>query len=992
VTEPDLLAQLHRTLSEYETSRDPAVVLALQPLDVAARLVELVEVDGPGSGARSEALAAAGLLHWYRALLMPAPDDEPDLDRALELFTRIGSEHSDLIPVPVRQLLHREQSSSGLDPEASRRLELCSDLLDEYRESHDPEVLRTAIALLGQAQTLPGAASAVAALHARLHRLALEQYEQYQRTGDTAALDEAVAVARVSLSHTDPDDPATISRLSNLSLMLRDRYEQRAQIVDLDEAMRTGQTAAALAPGNGSLPPDLATNLGLIHLSRFRHDRHLASLDEAVHFLRDAVVGSGTSAHRGRYLSNLAVALRARHDATGRIEDLDAAVGAGRAAVATAAPDDRERGRYLSNLATALRTRHEVSGDASDLDDAIEAARAAVATAAPDDRERGRYLSNLATALRTRHEGARDHGSTSRNADLDLAINAARAAVDYTAAENPDRADRLTTLAMALMQAGQRDAATAILREAASHTASRPAARVSAAQAWARSAASRGDFAEAAAGFAVAVRMLPLLVSREVNDRDQALRRSGVSPGLTADAVASALRSGQPLLALELWEQGHGIMLDQELQLRSDLSHLAAADPALAHQLAATADALNAPVPDPGFSREVSGRITGIDQRMQLAHEWDQLVEQARYLPGFEDFLRPPRAADLLAVGADGPVVLINVSQYGADALLVTAQGLDVVPLPGVIPLEVQAIASDFIATFHGAGTSGRQRLLEILAWLWDAIAGPVLNRLGLADGSSADERPRLWWCPAGDLVLLPLHAAAQSGTTGQSVLDLVTSSYTPTLRALQQSRTHPSVALSEARILAVGMPYTPGAGVLPLAMREIQSLTSRFPDTLSLMGKDATRASVLAALPGSEIVHFACHGFTRADDPAASGLVLTDGSLTVTDILALRLGSKELAVLSACETAAPGISISDEPVHLASALQLAGYRHVIGTLQPVMDHVAAQITEQFYTAFGRPGQDSRHIAHALSDAIRNLRDRYPASPERWSLYIHIGP
>ena len=202
MTARSLLASLRRTLSEYATSRDPALVLSLRTLGDAARLVELAE---PGSDVRDDALAAAGLLHWYRALLLPAPDDEPDLDQALELLAQLSPEHADLIPPPIRQLLHREHDGGRLDPETSRRLDICGDLLAEYRESHDPDVLHTAITLIDHAQrALPDIGPAIAALQASLHQLAVDQYRRYQRSDDTSALDDAIDVA--------PRQPAMLIR------------------------------------------------------------------------------------------------------------------------------------------------------------------------------------------------------------------------------------------------------------------------------------------------------------------------------------------------------------------------------------------------------------------------------------------------------------------------------------------------------------------------------------------------------------------------------------------------------------------------------------------------------------------------------------------------------------------------------------------------------------------------------------------------------------
>jgi CHAT domain-containing protein len=269
-----------------------------------------------------------------------------------------------------------------------------------------------------------------------------------------------------------------------------------------------------------------------------------------------------------------------------------------------------------------------------------------------------------------------------------------------------------------------------------------------------------------------------------------------------------------------------------------------------------------------------------------------------------------------------------------------------------------------------------------------------VLDHLGIPGSNRSAELSRLWWCPAGDLVLLPLHAAGRQDGTGRSVPDLVVSSYTPTLRALLQARTRPAVTRAEARMLVVGMPHTPGAGSLPQALREIELLASRFPqNTLLLIGEDATRASVLDAMAHSSLAHFACHGTTELTDPSTSSLMLTDGPLTVADVLNQRFGTSELAFLSACRTAASGGAyISDEPVHLASALQLAGYRHVIGTLWPVRDTVAAWTAGRFYAALSQYGKDNRHIAHALNDAVQQLRHQYPDQPELWAAYVHIGP
>jgi CHAT domain-containing protein len=79
--------------------------------------------------------------------------------------------------------------------------------------------------------------------------------------------------------------------------------------------------------------------------------------------------------------------------------------------------------------------------------------------------------------------------------------------------------------------------------------------------------------------------------------------------------------------------------------------------------------------------------------------------------------------------------------------------------------------------------------------------------------------------------------------------------------------------------------------------------------------------------------------------------------------------------------------------IHLTSAFQLSGSRHVIGTLWEINDAIAVQIAASFYRGLGSgPGDlDPDQAAHALHRAIRALRDDYAQSPFLWASYMHAG-
>jgi len=245
-----------------------------------------------------------------------------------------------------------------------------------------------------------------------------------------------------------------------------------------------------------------------------------------------------------------------------------------------------------------------------------------------------------------------------------------------------------------------------------------------------------------------------------------------------------------------------------------------------------------------------------------------------------------------------------------------------------------------------------------------------------------------------GPLAFLPLHAA---GSSTDGAFARVVSSYTPTLSALLRARSRPPVAT--VRQLAVALPSIPDGRPLPAALRELGYATAGVPPnrTRRLVGSQATARAVRAELgAGRGWVHLACHAQQDQRHPADSAFLLWDwrtDPLTVGDLAALRLENAELAVLSACETSAGTSRLYDEAVHLAAAMQLIGFRHVVATLWTAPDAVAPNLARPLYAALVREGAlDSSRSAWALDAAVAVLRDRYHHDPRTWAAYVHLGP
>ena len=842
-----------------------------------------------------------------------------------------------------------------------------------------------------------------------------------ERIGDRADLDAAIDALRQAVAASPPDDPDRAMYLTDLATALRTRFERAGALADLDAAIDALRQAVAATPADDPRRAGYLSDLGTALRMRFEQAGALADLEAAIDVGRQAVAATPVDdPYRAKYLASLGTSLQTRSKRTDDRADMDSAIDLLRQAVAATPVGHPQRAGRLSNLSTALATRSKEAGDRADLDSAIDLLRQAVAASPADHPDRAGPLSNLCAALYTRFTRA---GAL---ADLDAAIDAAQQAVAASPADHPGRIMRLSNLSAALQIRGERigdradlDAALNAGQQAAAIEVASPLMRVEAARRWGDAAAVCGRWQEAVAGFTLAVSLLGRVAPRSLARRDQESLLGGLG-GLAPDAAACCVHAGLTDRAVELFEQGRGVLLGQALDTRTDLTALAEQFPDLASRFTAMRDDLDRPGdrderPEPlpaGMNGVAANEYAGVarlevERRRETADAFERMIADIQAMPGFDTFLRPLPVRDLAAAAAKGPVVVINVSRFGSHALILTGSGvLDPVPLEDLTPDSVFEHTVEFETALEDMTAAAEGRLVAVLGWLWDAVAGPVLGRLGIT-GPPLDGQPwpRLWWCVSGLLSFLPVHAAGhhdtRAGAALPTVIDRVISSYTPTLRGLIHARrpARPGADGGDRpgagdQVVAVAMPHTPGARDLPGAVAEAAWLQRRFPGQVTVLtGAQATHEAVLAALPSGRWAHFACHGASDLANPSASCLLLTDyrqRPLTVTDVARLRLDGAGLAFLSACSTAQPGNQLADEAIHLASAFQLAGYRHVIATLWPIRDQHAVDFTADIYTTL-TPASEGDAVG-AVHAAARRMRRRWGwDTPSVWASHIHVG-
>ncbi|MFE1441683.1 CHAT domain-containing protein [Streptomyces sp. NPDC058739] len=543
----------------------------------------------------------------------------------------------------------------------------------------------------------------------------------------------------------------------------------------------------------------------------------------------------------------------------------------------------------------------------------------------------------------------------------------------------------------------------------------------------------RHDWALATDAAEAALQALPLIVSQALNrdDRQAMLRtallgrRYPASAGtrrstelpdrlagtsLARTACAVALAAGRTEQAAALLEQGRAVLMGQDIQVRSDVSDLAAVHPGTAREFTALAHRLReaeTPVAPDGLDPQsaAGGEAARIREQHAVAEEWQRLLARIRGLDGFEHFLLPPSAEQMRHEAKEGPIVLINIDRLRSDALVVTAGGIRLVPLD-VTEGQLAHTARRFLAAVSvGAGESPARRkeaaetTFATLEWLWDAIAEPVLAAAGLTrplpEDVPREAVPRLWWSASGPLAHLPLHAAghhrAAAPGAGRSVLDRVASSYTPSIRALRHARQAPAPGGGAGPFLAVRRP-TGADGRDGASVAEVAAMARTLGALRTVQGPDATVERVLAELSSAATVHFACHGLSDAEDPSRSHLELADGPLGVLDVARRHLPNAQLAVLLACHTTRTD-RLPDEAVHLTSAFQTAGYPQVVGALWEATDLVSVRLTRRLYRSLRTygTGLDVTDTARAVHEIVRALRTRHSDAPRIWAPYVHTG-
>jgi CHAT domain-containing protein len=259
------------------------------------------------------------------------------------------------------------------------------------------------------------------------------------------------------------------------------------------------------------------------------------------------------------------------------------------------------------------------------------------------------------------------------------------------------------------------------------------------------------------------------------------------------------------------------------------------------------------------------------------------------------------------------------------------------------------------------------ERARHYLGLLYDTLLRPVEDHIG---------QRRLIVVPHRALHYVPFHALYDGA---QHVIEQREVCYTPAASVLLQCLDAPRRSMHRALMLAVSDESA------PKVIDEVRAIAPLFDEAVALVEDEATIKALNTNASSADVVHFACHGQFRADNPLFSSLRLADGWLAVRDASALDLRC-ELVTLSACETGTSAVAPGEELIGLARGFFAAGAPTLLATLWTVADEESSQLMTDFYTHLLAGMSPSAALRAAQCAMLQ-----YQPHPFFWSPFVLMG-
>ncbi|HSK86249.1 MAG TPA: CHAT domain-containing protein [Rubrobacter sp.] len=371
---------------------------------------------------------------------------------------------------------------------------------------------------------------------------------------------------------------------------------------------------------------------------------------------------------------------------------------------------------------------------------------------------------------------------------------------------------------------------------------------------------------------------------------------------------------------------------------------------------------------------------------VELEREISQLRLRAA---ATSDLFAPPAASDSLQ-HLPPDVTLLAYHLVGDEIVTFFhgQGGIRVVRNPGSVATVARLVQQlDVQWDRLGTGREFTERhmaLLErstqrVLTSLYEELIEPLEPLLEETVGRTSDRTEasrKLVIVPHGLLHRVPYHALFDGGSY---LLERFEVSYAPSAKVYSLCQGRIPRGLEKALVLGVADPS------IPAVAEETQAVVKHLPAADLLRDHQATVEALRLKVPGCGVLHLACHGMFRVDNPMFSSLKVGDGWLAASDVIRLDLEGA-LVTLSACESGRNEVYAGDELMGLTRAFLGAGATTLVASLWLVQDETTAELMENWYEHLS----EGVGRATALRNAQLALKDKFP-HPYYWAPFVLIG-
>lgn len=623
----------------------------------------------------------------------------------------------------------------------------------------------------------------------------------FDLTGDLKYLSEAAQNHQDAFALRPVGHRVRYCSLINLSLVYQMDFTLAGDVSHLNIAIAHSQEAVDLCHKGHLYHGWALDSLVNALVYRFRLRGQISDLESAILHARMVLDARPPgNPHRDWSLDSLGGVLVERFAHSGDVEDIMEATMLYREALQLRRPGHRFHSQGLSNLSQALILRHEQVSSAADLDEAIQLQEQWLQLAHLAESQRGVRLKRLAHALHLRFRFQR----TSVLDDIDRSIQLYEEALRIQGAGSHDRHDTLGSLArsyetrfMTLKSVDDLHSAMKLQTEALS---SLPLGHVHRSRCQARLSClhliqstpyfsfkkamryfgfaisdehrnarlrlsdaveildtaelcfSQGNFdgymrSQLLHAYRQAIELLPRVAYFGLEARSRLLVLSNTE-NLGAKAAFHALKLLQPDVAVEMLEEGRNVFWRQCIRLRTPFDDL---PPELCTKMVNASRELEmGHVRTTALSPHLGHKSKAVleaelARRRRLGEEFEQLISQARTIPGFNHFMSRSSFRELAVAAARGPVLFLLSSSPICQAILLPSPEANAlqIPLLELTPSRVRSLqhtlrtSSRLIRgqTQEGRGMKRREvdtfGAQQVLAELWDKVVRVVLDALG---------------------------------------------------------------------------------------------------------------------------------------------------------------------------------------------------------------------------------------------------------------------